>query len=77
MTCKTCKWFDVPLDKRGRRIIRKANAYRCTVPTPPRPPLPTSILENFGFNWPPRRTMMHESIWDQVCLMWEKWEKPS
>ncbi len=70
MPCRTCKWLDAPVDKKGYRRVRKDNAYRCTVPVE-RPVLPLSVTENMGFNWPPRRTMMFYELWDMDCPMWK------
>jgi hypothetical protein len=57
MSCKTCKYFDVPPDKDGKARIRKGNAYRCTAPMPECPPLPVCVsLEPWGFKWPPAKS---------------------
>ena len=56
-TCRTCVWLTVPPDKAGRRAARKDNVYPCAAPLPD-VALPRSVTERFGFNWPPRRTMM-------------------
>ncbi len=74
MSCRSCKWLDVKPDKAGRRRIYRDNAYVCTVPIS-QPILPTSVLENRDFQWPPQRTYMFASIMDRVCLLWEKYQK--
>lgn len=48
MTCKTCKWLNVPPDKRGRIVVRDTG-YRCIVPLPVMPALPDSITKRYGY----------------------------
>lgn len=48
MTCKTCKWLDVPPDKRGRIVVRDTG-YRCIVPLPEMPALPDSITKRYCY----------------------------
>lgn len=48
MTCKTCKWLDVPPDKRGRIVVRDTG-YRRIVPLPEMPALPDSITKQYGY----------------------------
>ena len=55
MSCRTCKYLNVPLDKAGRRVVRGSYAYPCTAPDTPQPQLPVSITEAYGFKWPPPR----------------------
>jgi len=51
-TCKTCTHLDVPLDKAGRRVVRKNNAYRCQCPLPDMPPLPIAITSAHNYREP-------------------------
>lgn len=52
MTCKTCKWLNVPPDKRGRIVVRDTG-YRCAAPIPERPALPVCITRSYSFReWP-------------------------
>lgn len=48
MTCKTCKWLDVPPDKRGRIVVRDT-AYKCIVPLPEMPVLPDCVTKQYGY----------------------------
>lgn len=57
MTCRYCKWLDVPPDKGGRRVPRKDKAYRCTVLIE-QPALPLSVTRRTDFRWPPERYYM-------------------
>lgn len=43
MTCRTCKWLNVPPNKNGKIVPRKGGHHRCTVPLPPPPAMPASI----------------------------------
>ncbi len=57
MTCKTCKWMDVPLTANGRRVVRKDSCFPCTVPIGDPPPLPSSVTRSFqNVSWPPHRS---------------------
>lgn len=49
MSCKTCKYLDVPLDKLGRRITRKYYVYQCTCPLPQMPSLPDSVTGHYTY----------------------------
>jgi hypothetical protein len=49
MTCKTCKWLDVPADKRGRIVVRDT-AYKCIVPMPVLPALPDCVTKQYGYH---------------------------
>ncbi len=68
-TCKTCRLLVVPLDKAGRRVVRKDRMYCCAAPLP-EVNLPLNITKHFSFNWPPRRTMV-EGTWEN-CPCWEE-----
>ena len=48
-SCKTCAHLDVALDKAGRRVVRKDNAYRCNAPEPDVSSFPASITGAHGF----------------------------
>lgn len=54
MSCRDCKYLDVPLSRTGRRIIRANSVYRCTFPTQDIvfPPVPSSLLK-YGVVYPP------------------------
>ncbi len=43
MTCRTCKWLEVPPRRDGKIVPRRNNSYRCAVPVPPPPAMPASI----------------------------------
>ena len=71
VTCKSCKWLDVALDKAGRRVVRKQNAYPCLAPDPERPKVPASVEERRGgFPWPPHRIFMCGYMGED-CPCWE------
>ena len=46
MSCKTCKFLQVPLDKLGRRVVGQDNTYCCAF-TPELPRLPDSITGTY------------------------------
>jgi hypothetical protein len=48
--CRTCKHLDVPIDKAGRRVVRKDRAYLCVIDLEP-PRLPDSVTR--GWTWYP------------------------
>jgi len=54
MTCRDCRWLNVPLDSAGRRRPNRIKTYNCMVEVP-RPPLPASIVTFYNFRWPPER----------------------
>jgi hypothetical protein len=60
MSCRTCKWLDVPPDKINRDgSVRKTldhNMFRCLVPFE-MPPIPASYTSYFGYTPPTRRMM--------------------
>ena len=58
MTCRTCKFLDVPPDSRGRIVPRLGNAYACRFPIPDAHGLPHSAFKSYGFKWPPSKTRM-------------------
>ena len=59
MTCHTCKYLDVGLNKAGRRVVYTQKAYRCLAPDPAEPKLPASVdVVLRSFLWPPRRSFM-------------------
>ena len=71
MNCKTCKWLEVEPDKRGRRVVRKQNAYPCVAPEPEKPKLPASAEVGYrSFVWPPHRSFMCGDMGED-CLCWE------
>lgn len=51
MSCRTCKWLDVPPDKSGRIVVRSSRVYRCVAPVE-RPAWPESVTTAYGFRWP-------------------------
>jgi hypothetical protein len=57
MSCRQCRYLDVPPDKLGRVTARKDKAYRCTVELPP-PLVPVSVSKSYGWRWPPSRSAM-------------------
>lgn len=56
-SCRSCRWLDVPLNKSGKRVIRRGQLYPCIVPIAPLPPLPLSVLYNKPY-WPPTKSYM-------------------
>lgn len=57
MTCKTCKYLDVPLDHRGRRVVYTSRVYQCVAPVVA-PVAPVSITKYHNYRWPPPRMHM-------------------
>lgn len=55
MTCRTCRYLEVPLNKAQRRVPRREVYYACNVPLPLWPTLPASVV---SFMWPPPRVRM-------------------
>jgi hypothetical protein len=53
--CRTCKHLDVPLDKAGRRVVRKDRLYMCVIDLEP-PRLPDSVARAFGLRIPLAKT---------------------
>lgn len=51
MSCRTCKHLSVPLNKAGKKVIRKNDTYQCIV-TIPAILLPDSITKSYGFQDP-------------------------
>ncbi len=74
MTCRTCKFLDVPLDKAGRRRPYKNLAYPCTYEIP-YPVLPDAVTRHFGFHWPPARTYMSPR-YGANCPCYEEFVSP-
>ena len=68
-TCRTCVWLIVPTDKRGRRVPRKDNAYRCAYVASCR--LPKSITEHYSFSWPPASRYMGPDE-GEGCMCYEQ-----
>ena len=60
MTCGKCRHLSVPLDKAGRRVPRKQNAYRCEVEFP-MPEVPACVSKSHDWRWPPYRSWMSPS----------------
>lgn len=56
--CKTCKFYGVQPDARGRIVVRKGWLWPCKAPEPELPRLPSSILKAYGWKWPPQRSYM-------------------
>lgn len=56
MTCKTCKFLDVP-EENGKIKPRANKSYKCLVEIP-LPILPASITGAYDFRWPPGRKFM-------------------
>ncbi len=70
--CKTCRFLDVPLDKAGRRVVRKDSVYRCKGPVPAAPNLPDSVTQAYGFMrtaWVHRQYMPGDM--GTTCPVWE------
>jgi hypothetical protein len=68
--CGSCKCLDVPLDKRGRRVVSKRWLSPCTVPIPNEPPLPDSIRLHRLWKWPPAKVWMRKGD-GKNCLTYE------
>ena len=60
MTCRTCKFLDVPPDSRGRIVPRLGNGYFCLYAFPDTHDLPHSAM-GYGFRWPPLKRRMEPS----------------
>ena len=59
MTCKTCRFLDVPLTKNGHRPVSPQRVYTCLAPDPVRPHVPASCeIWDESFKWPPPRCRM-------------------
>jgi hypothetical protein len=56
--CKTCKWYGVQPDARGRIVVRALDAWPCKAPEPEQPLVPSSVLKAYGWKWPPPRIYM-------------------
>lgn len=69
-SCATCRLWDVPLQKDGRRNLRTGRGYRCKAEAPERPALASS----FRLTWPPHQGYMHPEN-GADCPTWVKWEK--
>lgn len=74
-SCRTCRYLDVPLDKLGRRIVRRDQGYRCIFGPLERPAWPDSVTESYGFRWPGneqrgRRRMVGDD--GENCPCWQK-----
>ncbi len=68
-TCKTCRWLEVPLDKAGKRVVRRM-AYRCFAVVPDIK-LPASVTMDYSFHWPLSRV----SVWGTDgadCPCWKE-----
>ena len=70
-TCRTCRFLNVAPDKAGRIRPQRDGAYQCIAPQPEMPPMPLSITNAYGFNWPPSRTYMLPDQ-DTECPVWEE-----
>lgn len=55
MSCRNCRWLDVPDDKLGRRRFAPNSVYRCVVQMPAAPAVPACVRD---FRWPPLRQWM-------------------
>lgn len=56
MTCRTCKFLEVPASAAGKIIPRKGNVYYCLSPVPKTAHLlPASITEAYGYREPTER----------------------
>lgn len=70
-SCKTCRHLDVQLDAAGRRVVRRLNSYRCTVPDPDLSPLlPECITRAYGFQAKMSRSHMSGESGAE-CPLWE------
>jgi len=57
MTCATCKFLDVRINKAGQRVVRKDSAYQCLCAVS-EPILPASVTTAYGYRWPPPKSYM-------------------
>lgn len=73
MTCKTCKYLDLPLNKNGKRYATKDGMYRCNamVPNDWWIMLPHSVLRSYGFSQELRKGVMAPSD-GQGCPCYEE-----
>jgi hypothetical protein len=56
--CKTCKWYGVQPDARGRLVVRAGAVWPCNAPEPEKPRIPSSMMKAYGWTWPPSRKYM-------------------
>ena len=72
-SCKTCKWFDVPLNKAGKRVVYKDHVYVCAWAQPPMV-LCDSITQhpNFRVQFPRYPVVGSDG---EHCPTWERKEK--
>lgn len=54
-SCRTCRHLVVPLNRAGKRVPRRNDAYKCQAPIADLPPLPDSVT--LRVTWPPRNRM--------------------
>lgn len=73
MTCRHCKWLDVPLNKAGKRVAYKMQSYKCLF-VPPLPPLPMSMSKSYNFRWPPHQSYVTPNF-GEGCPCFEEREK--
>ena len=78
-SCKTCRFLFVVPDRVGRRVVRKANVYRCRAPIPDMPAdMPASLTKgDWRWKWPGDKQKSRMSGSEGTdCGAWQKWEKP-
>lgn len=69
MSCRTCKWLDVPPDKSGRIVVREGWGYPCVAPIE-MPRWPACVTNRHGFHWPKSgSTTIAE--WGENCPLFE------
>lgn len=64
---RRCKWLGVG---EGERLSRNT-LYRCLVPLPALPDLPTSVTRGSRFDWPPRRLRVIVDDHCTTCPLYE------
>ena len=69
MTCRTCKFLEVPPDKDGRRRPMKHSVYECVVEVS-KPVLPSSMITYYSFKWPLHRKCMEPDD-GKDCPCWQ------
>lgn len=73
MTCRTCKFLEVPPNAAGKKVPRKGNVYRCLSPVPRTAWLmPTSVTKTYSYREPDEKskTMMEPDDGDG-CPLYE------
>jgi len=69
-SCKSCRFFDVRPDAKGRIVVCAKSVYECLVVVP-EPALPDSIKLAYGYRWPPDKAYLNGDS-GRKCPTWEQ-----